>query len=157
VDVTLVFSPDSIVTTTAYTGNVYMQLYLSKDEDVNHAEITSPISVTMLYSGINPFAGTKTCAASWVDAVTVSSTDTSDTSETDLMICNSPDICAESLSVKQLLSCTYPYSISSAYVNYWKIVKFTARLNYTYVATLVKKGIFIQRIMPAVTTTTLVD
>jgi len=167
VDVTLVFSPDSIVTNckagTPCTGNVYMQLYLSKEEDVNHAEITSPISVTMLYPGSNPFsatAGTKTCASSWADAVTVSSKDTSETSsEIDLMTCNSADnsICAESLSVKQLLSCKYPYSISSAYVNHWKIVKFTARLNYTYVATLVKKGIFIQRIMLVATTTTLAD
>ena len=153
VDVTLIFSPDSIATTTVYSSNISMQLYLSKDGDVNHADITSPISVTMLYPGSNPFAGTKVCAASWGDAVTVSSTDTqASSSETDLMTCNGADTCPITLSTKQLLSCTYPYQIDAAYVNYPKVVKFVARLNYTYYATLVKKGIFIQRITPVPTT-----
>jgi len=144
VDVTVYFVPDSIVAPDAslYNGNVYVQVYLSKDEDVAHAQIRSPINITMFYgytAGHDVFAAAKTCMASWGDDLSISTT-YSTGAKTD-----SVEFGGTTLSVKQQLSCTYPYSLTPEDVNYPKTVKFVVRVDYSYIGKLTKRGILIQR------------
>lgn len=141
VDVTVYFVPESILADVAslYTGDAYMQVYLSKADDTAYAAIRSPINITMFYTGSNAFSAAKTCESSW-GKVDVSKSGSTATSETDSMSFE-----ATTLSLKQQLSCKYPYNLTAADVEYPKVVKFIARVDYSLIDKITKRGITIQR------------
>jgi hypothetical protein len=141
VDVVVYFVPESVLADSASlrSGDAYVQVYLSKADDTAYATIRSPINITMLYTGRNAFSAVKTCESSWGD-VTISKSASTTTSETD-----SVSFEATTLSLKQQLSCTYPYTVTTDDVAYPKVVKFIARVDYSLVDKMTKRGITIQR------------
>jgi len=140
VDVTVYFVPESILADSASlrSGDAYVKVYLSKADDTAHAAIRSPINIIMLYTGRNAFSAAKTCESSW-GHVDISKSASTTASETDNVSFE-----ATTLSLKQQLSCKYPYILTAEDVAYPKVVKFIARVDYSLIDKITKRGITIQ-------------
>jgi len=156
----------------AYTGDAYVQVALTNDDESAYALLQSPMNITMLFQGGSPFTEEKSCAFSW-SATPVKPTpwDTpTNTYENDkLQLCSdtsdstdAPDTtCGGGITLykKQMVACDYPYDLTSNYQEYLdhpKTITFIARIDYHFMQSIVKRGITIQRSdLPGSTTTTL--